>query len=118
MNTKTMVALMLVLATPVLAWASSLNFRNDTPNAIVVQTGTLRAGRILNDQPQPLRPGMWSRVTLSADKSVTIYEGNSNRILYQSIVTKQPTALHFSIQPDPQHPGKVRLLRVVAPPER
>jgi hypothetical protein len=118
MNTKTVIALMLVLVCPVLAWASSLHFRNDTPHAIVVQTGSLRAGRVLNDQPHPLRPGTWSRVVLSADKSVTIYEGKSNRILYQSIVSKQSGALHFSIQPDPQHPGKVQLLRVVAPPER
>jgi hypothetical protein len=111
------ITLLAVLVPSVLAQATVLSFRNDTTSAVVVQMGTIVRGRVLNDQPLVLRIGATARVPFTGDKLITIYDGKSNRILHQAVQKFQGVASTFSIQPDPQSPGKVKLVapRVAAP---
>jgi hypothetical protein len=104
------IALLAVLVPSVLAQAAALTFRNDTMAAVVVQTGTILRGRVLNDQPLVLRAGASSRVSLNSDKLILIYDGKSNRILHQAVQKFQGVPALLSIQPDPQAPGKVKLV--------
>lgn len=89
--------------------ATMLSFQNDASVAVVVQTGTIQRGQVRNDQPLVLRVGNSGRVPFSCDKLLTIYDGKSNRILYQAVVRYQGKAASFLIQRDPQKPGKVKL---------
>ena len=105
------IALLSVSVPPGLAQAAiTLTFRNDGHVAVVVQTGTIQRGKVLNDQPLVLRAGTSGRVPFNGDKLLLIYEGKSNRILHQSALRFQGSAASFSIQPDPQKPGKVKLV--------
>jgi hypothetical protein len=112
------IALLAVSVPPGPAQAAiSLTFRNDCNVAVVVQTGTIQRGKVLNDQPLVLRVGTSGRVPFHGDKLLLIYEGKSNRILHQSALRFQGSAASFSIQSDPQKSGKVKLvpLRGVGP---
>lgn len=109
MNAGTTLALVLALALP--AAGQSLTFRNDARTTVVVQTATLQHGRLRSDRPIVLRQGAFSTpVDLGGDKMITVYDGRSNRILFQGVQRRTEGAMKFSIQPDPRSPGKVLLV--------
>ncbi|MGL4554955.1 MAG: hypothetical protein ACRC33_27625 [Gemmataceae bacterium] len=113
MNVIASLALVLALAVPALG--QPLKLRNDGRTTVVVQTATLTRGKLKSDQPIVLKPGATSEaIELDGDKMVTIYDGRSNRILFQSLQREAKGPVNLSIQPDPRTPGKVKLVAVRA----
>lgn len=112
MSVSKALALMLVLGLPAFA-ADGMTLRNDGRTTVVVQTGTLLRGKLKSDQPVILKPGESTPdVPLDADKMVTVYDGKSNRILFQAVQRASKASVHYGIQPDPRLPGKVRLVPI------
>ncbi|MFQ3594262.1 MAG: hypothetical protein SNJ82_13865 [Gemmataceae bacterium] len=111
------IALLAVSAPPGVASAIWLSFQNDSSIAVVVQTASIQSGHIRNDQPLVLRVGQLGRLPFRSDKLLTIYEGKSNRILYQTVVPYRGKSASYLIQPDPLKPGTLRLepVRVAGP---
>jgi hypothetical protein len=107
MNASKALVLMLALALP--AFGQTLSFKNDAGTTVVVQTATLVRGKLKGDRPIVLRAGAFSAaIDLDSDKMITVYDGRSNRVLYQGLQKQSTTPLKFSIQP--AAPNKVKLV--------
>ena len=107
MNASKAFVLMLTLASA--AFGHTLTFKNEAGTTVVVQTGTLVRGKLRSDRPIVLRAGaMSAAIDLDSDKMITVYDGRSNRVLFQGLQKHSTTPLKFSIQPAP--PNKVKLV--------
>jgi hypothetical protein len=110
MNASRAFVLMLALALP--AFGQTLTFKNEAGTTVVVQTATHIRGKLKSDRPMVLRAGALSTaIDLDSDKMITVYDGRSNRVLYQGLQKRSTTTpLKFSIQTDARAPNKVKLV--------
>lgn len=92
------------------ARSETVIFRNECRTSIVVQTATVVRGRVVRDQPMLLRSGEYTpKVKTDIDKIVTIYDARSNMVLFRDTLKASMTEQGYSIQPDPNRMGKLRL---------
>jgi hypothetical protein len=104
------VALVCLLGPAVMA--DNVVFRNECRSSVVVQTAVVVKGVLQRDQPQLLRPGDYTeQIPTSVDRLVTIYDARSNRVLFREVLKASKVELGYSILPDPQAAGKVRLMQ-------
>jgi hypothetical protein len=90
------------LLLPGLASAESLQIRNDTTFAVVVQGSSVVRGALVRDRAHLLSPGdKTPAVVLPGNKIITIYEAKvPNRVLFQGVVPAAAEDQVLNIQVD------------------
>lgn len=92
--------------------AESVTFRNDGKIPLTIQVGTVQRGMLKRDQGT-LRPGESTpKIALNADKTITISDSRSGRVLFRDALRVSQVPLNFSIVSDPRVPNAIRVLPI------
>ena len=108
--------LVVALAVPAACRAEYVVFRNDCKASVVVQTASVVRGVLKRDQAL-VKPGEWTdKIPLDSDKTITIRDGRTGKILFQDPLRSTTKPLAFSILPVP-NAAKVRVEKLPLPKE-
>jgi hypothetical protein len=103
------VLLISVTASPVRA--EKVMFRNECRATVVVQMATVKNGVVRRDQPILLRYGECTpKIKADVDRLVTIYDGKSNRKLFEEVLKANKKEAYYSIVFDARRPGRVQIV--------
>jgi hypothetical protein len=109
-------AVLLIVGSPLRAPAETLIFSNCCNGAVVVQLASVHRGVFCRDRPYLLRPGDATTpgIVLPGDKVITVYDARvPNRVLFQGALTGRTLDRHFNIVPDV--PPRVRVQPQASP---
>ena len=108
--------LFVALATPAASRAEYVIFRNECKVSVVVQSASVVRGVLKRDQTL-VKPGEYTgKIALDSDKTITICDGKTGKILFRDPLRSTKKPLAFSILPVPNMP-KVRVEKRQPPGE-
>jgi hypothetical protein len=101
---------LIVCLLPAAVDAQTVQFRNETHAAVVVQTATVVRAVLIRDQPCLLRPREHTpKIKANVSKVVTIYDAKTNRVLFRDVLQATKQDLAYGIVFNPRIPGRVRV---------
>ena len=104
------------LAAPAACRAEYVVFRNECKTSVVVQTASVVRGVLKRDQAL-VKPGEYTgKISLDSDKTITICDGRTGKILFRDPLRATKTPLAYAILPNPNN-GKVRVEKRQLPKE-
>jgi hypothetical protein len=110
-------AVLVLGAAPAASQAGWLGFRNDTKNAVIVQTGVPVGALVRWGRPKVLQPGAiaWDAVLQPGLRRVQVFDANQ-KPLYQDTI-RCVGDLYYSVQDDPAGGVKLVPIKTLKPPQ-